>query len=234
MTVSPEPQQIILHGVSRRAGVAGAVLALNGAGPRDLRRACAMTAAMTDRLLLVAVDGGLDSCVEIRRRPDLFVGDGDSAFASADPIESIHYPRDKDFSDLAGALKEVSRRGVQVVGVAGLVGGRLDHEWANLLELGSWSPKFAGILAPSQRGTVLITSHGCRVATVRRRTVSLLALGASASVTLTGTRWELDRQRLRPGSLGLSNVSGARLELTVHRGSVALVFLPAQRRARRA
>ena len=130
-------------------------------------------------------------------------------------------------------LAELRRRRVQVVALAGLLGGRLDHEWANLLECGSAARSFAGLLAPTDRGTVVITRHGCRMVTVRGRTCSLFALEAGATVTLRGTRWELERRRLRPGSHGLSNVSGTELDLTVHQGVVALVFVPPPKRRRR-
>jgi thiamine pyrophosphokinase len=215
--------------VNRRRRVSAAILVLHGATRADLRRASSMAGTLADTCLLVAVDGGLHTCLAARRRPDLFVGDADSADAP-DGVPSVLYPEEKDFSDLSGALTEVQERRVQVVVVAGLLGGRLDHEWCNLFELGGWSRSFAGILAPSERGTVLVTSHGCRAATVRGRTTSLFSLGSTATVTLSGTRWELERRRLRPGSLGLSNRTGTELELTVHTGTVALVFVPPEKK----
>jgi thiamine pyrophosphokinase len=206
---------------------------LAGAKLPELKRASALAGSVADRCILVAVDGGLKTCVAGRRRPDLFVGDGDSSRKPPTELASVVFSRDKDFSDLAGALAEMRQRKVQLVAVAGLLGGRLDHEWANLLELGSWSRWFAGFLAPTDRGTVLITSRGCRMVTVPKRTFSLFALGSFATVTLAGTRWELQRRRLRPGSHGLSNLTGTDLDLTVHAGSVALVFPPPRRRRRR-
>jgi hypothetical protein len=77
---------------------------------------------------------------------------------------------------------------------------------------------------------VVVTSHGCKAATVRGRTFSLFALGSASTVSLSGTRWELARRRLRPGSHGLSNSTGTELDLTVHTGVVALVMLPPHRR----
>ena len=77
---------------------------------------------------------------------------------------------------------------------------------------------------------MLVTRHGCRTATVRGRTFSLLSLSSSAVVTLSGTRWELERSRLAPGSHGLSNVTGTELDLRVHSGVAALMLLPAPRR----
>lgn len=234
MSSTGERPQMELRGLRRRGGVLAAVLALEGSSRNELKRASALGAMLADRCILVAVDGGLRTCRAARRRPDLFVGDGDSLKRKPPTdIPALVLPQDKDISDLAGALAAIRERRVQVVAVAGLAGGRLDHEWANLFELASQSRAFAGILAPTDRGTVVVTSHGCSVATVRGRTFSLFAIGSSATVSLAGTRWELVRRRLRPGSHGLSNVTGTELDLTVHRGVVALVLLP-PRRGRRA
>lgn len=230
MTAPGHRPQIELRGMKRRASVHGAVLVLTGARVPELRRASALAGSLGERCLLVAVDGGLRTCKRGGRRPDLFVGDADSARAPTNGMPTVIFPRDKDFSDLAGALEELKRRKVQFAVVAGLLGGRVDHEWANLLELGWWSRHFAGFLAPTDRGTVLITSKGCAMATVRGRTVSLFALGAQSTVTLKGTRWELNRRRLKPGSHGLSNETGTELDLTVHTGAVAVVFVPSRKK----
>jgi thiamine pyrophosphokinase len=239
MTGPGERSPLELRGLGRRRDVLAGVLVLAGASGAELRRAAALAATIADRCLLVAVDGGLDTCRADRRRPDLFVGDGDSLRGGpAGDIPAVRFPPEKDFSDLAGALGEMRVRRVQVVALAGLVGGRLDHEWANLLELAARARGFAALIAPTDRGTVVVTRHGCRAATVRGRLFSLFALGSAATVSLSGTRWELRRRRLRPGSHGLSNVTGTELELTVHAGVVALVLLPPGRarrpRARRA
>lgn len=224
MSAAVERPRIQLRGLSARARVRGAVLALAGASSGELQRASALGAHLADSCLLVAVDGGLNTCRRGRKRPDLFVGDGDSAARVPSTIPSIVFPRDKNFSDLAGALAEMRRRSIKLLVVAGFLGGRVDHEWSNLFELAAASRWFVGMLAPTDRGTVLITSRGCKAVTVRNRTVSLLALGAGATVTLRGTRWTLRRKRIRPGSLGLSNRTGRDLDLTVHSGTVALVF----------
>jgi thiamine pyrophosphokinase len=223
-----------LLGLKRRGEVLAAILVLEGAARHELKRAIALCAMFADRGLLVAVDGGLRTCRTARCRPDLYVGDGDSLKRAPPPgIPAVQFPRDKDFSDLAGALAEMHKRRVQVVLVAGLTGGRLDHEWANLLELCAAARGFAAIVAPTDRGIVVLTRHGCRAVTVQGRTVSLFALGAPATVTLAGTRWELSRRRLRPGSHGLSNLTGTGLELTVHKGLAALLLLPQRRRRAR-
>jgi thiamine pyrophosphokinase len=200
------------------------VLALNGASVSELRRAWAEAGRLAADRMLVAVDGGLDTCRRAGRRPDLLVGDGDSLRSPARGIESVRFPAAKDFSDLGGALTQLARRRVPVVCVAGLLGGRLDHEWANLSELGLFAPRFTGIVAPASRATVVITAHGCDVETSAGRTFSMLALEDDTRVTLRGARWSLRRRLLRRGSHGLSNVVEGPLRLEVHSGAVALIL----------
>jgi thiamine pyrophosphokinase len=230
MAVASGRPQIELRGLKRSGKVCGAVLSLNGSDSAELKRACALAGMLSDKCILVAVDGGLESCTSSRRRPDLFVGDGDSAAQLPQGVPAVVYPRDKDFSDLAGALSELRDRKIRVVAVAGLLGGRLDHEWSNLFELRNWSRFFDGIVAPADRGTVIVTSRGCRVTTVRNRTFSLFSLSATSTVTMRGSEYELRKRRIRPGSLGLSNITGTELDLTVHSGVAALVFLPPAKR----
>jgi thiamine pyrophosphokinase len=218
--------RIGLRGLARRGQPRGAVLALNGARPSELQCAWDLLAGLTSEILLVAVDGGLKTCRAARRKPDLFVGDGDSVARVPGDVETLLFDRDKAFSDLGGSLLELRRRRVRVVTVAGLAGGRLDHEWANLFELGRHASHFAGILAPTPRGTVVVTSEGCKVEGAGGGIFSVFALGGSATVTLRGAEWALERRRLLPGSNGLSNIAEDPAELTVHRGTVAFVLLP--------
>lgn len=224
MGTSSQRLQFRLRGTSRRSAARGAALVLNGASRDGLWSATELAGQLCGAWILVAVDGGLETCRAVGAIPDLFVGDADSSGARPADLASVIYPRDKDLSDLSAALAEVRRREVEVVTIAGLLGGRLDHEWANLFETGAHARRFAGIVAPSDRGTVVVTAHGCHAETVPGCLVSLLVLGGSARVTLRGTRWTLRDQRIRPGSRGLSNLTGKKLDLVVHSGVVAVVF----------
>jgi thiamine pyrophosphokinase len=201
-----------------------AVLALEGAVRSDLARSLVLAASYDPHALLIAVDGGLATCRELRRRPDLFVGDVDSAPKVPRGIPSRIYPVAKDFSDFSGALHEARALGAEVAVAAGFLGGRLDHEWANLLESAAHAREFAGLLAPSDRGLIVVTAGGVRARTAKGRPVSVFALGGGARVSLRGASFSLDRRRIAPGSLGLSNVTGTMLALDVHQGVVALVF----------
>lgn len=216
----------------RRSRARVAILALEGAAPAELTDAFALASRFDRAALLIAVDGGLATCRGIRRRPDLFVGDLDSVRVPPRGIPSTVYPVAKDFSDFAGALLAARRLGAEVVVIAGLLGGRLDHEWANLLEAGVAAPGFLGILAPASRGLVVVTARGVRASAVAGSLVSVFALGRGARVSLRGTVWTISKRRLAPGSLGLSNVTGREVAMDVHEGVAMLVF-PAVNRAPR-
>ena len=207
-------------GKRRRA----AVLVLEGAGRADLERSLDLARTFDRKPLLIAVDGGVDTLQARRLTPDLFVGDIDSAREAPRGVDACVYPAAKDFSDLSGALRESRKLAAEVVVIAGFLGGRLDHEWANLLEAAAHARAFGGILAPSKRGLVAVTSLGLRAETRPRRPVSVFAMGRSARISLRGTSWELARKPLPSGSLGLSNVTGKTLALDVHQGVVAVVF----------
>jgi thiamine pyrophosphokinase len=201
-----------------------AVLVLEGAGRGDLERSLALAASFDKKPILIAVDGGVSTLEALRLTPDLFVGDIDSAREAPRGVDACVYPAAKDFSDLSGALRESRKRAAEVVVIAGFLGGRLDHEWANLLEAAAHARAFDGILAPSKRGLVAVTSQGLRVETRPRRPVSVFAMGRSARISLRGASWVLSRKQLPSGSLGLSNVTGKTLALDVHQGVVAVVF----------
>lgn len=208
----------------RGGGRRAAAVSLEGASASELRRTLALAGAYDRSPLLVAVDGGLATCRAVRRRPDLFVGDRDSSEGPPAGVPSRVYPADKDFSDFAGALAEIADAGAEVVVVAGLIGGRLDHEWANVAEIGGAARRFTAILAPTARGLVAVTARGLSARPATGSLVSVFAVHRGATVTLSGTSWTLTRRRLPPGSLGLSNVTEGRLSLRVHSGVVAVVF----------
>jgi thiamine pyrophosphokinase len=211
----------------RRHGRA-VVIALTGASTATLARAFVLAAPHDPRPLLIAVDGGLATCRRAGKRPDHFVGDLDSIVAAPKGVPATIFPVDKSFSDFAGALVQARRLRADVAVIAGLLGGRLDHEWANLLEMGAAAPRWAGLIAPTTRGLVIVTAGELRVSGVGRRLASVFALAPDTCVSLRGTRWPLSQRRLAAGSLGLSNVTGGAIELEVHAGAAALV-LPGRR-----
>jgi thiamine pyrophosphokinase len=166
--------------------------------------------------LVIAADGGTTSLERIGRRPDLVVGDLDSADESlvsrlaGEGTRVERHPEAKDASDAELALRAALDAGGTDVVLAGATGGdRFDHALANVLLLASgW---LAGRSVRMVHGgtTVRVVRSGERLELggAHGDIVTLLPIAGDAEgVTTRGLRWQLEGARLRLGStLGLSN-----------------------------
>lgn len=184
---------------------------------------------------VVAADGGAASLHALGRRPDLIVGDLDSADPAlvaeleAGGSEVRRHPADKDASDTELAVDAALEAGADDVVVCGaLRGRRLDHELANVLLLADPAHADRNIRLVGG-GTVLRALHAGRTATLSGGAgdgVTLLPVGGDAGgITTTGLRWPLEAGTLRLGrSRGLSNVI-ERPPATVRLGSGVLLIV---------
>ncbi len=163
--------------------------------------------------LVIAADSGLDHAADLGLDVAIAVGDFDSvsarrlADAEASGTELRRHPVDKDATDLELALDAARATGARSVVVVGALGGRLDHELANLLLLAS--DRWADLsIELRDRRARMVVARGRRTLTGSVGDhVTLLAVGGRAvGVSITGVRWPLDDATLEPGSsLGVSN-----------------------------
>jgi len=185
--------------------------------------------------LVVAADGGAGSLEAIGRRPDLLVGDLDSADpglverlrSAGTRIES--HPADKEASDTELALEAVFAAGATEVILLGAIGGdRLDHAVANLMLLAD--PALAGRDVRLAHGSSVARAlHGGGRLVVDGTTgdlVSLLPVGGDAQgITTDGLRWALTGATLGLGrSRGLSNeVTTPHASVRLERGTLLMI-----------
>lgn len=202
----------------------------------------AADAAWLDRAdLVVAADGGAAWLDRVGHRPDLLVGDLDSADPALverlarDGTAVERHPADKDASDTELAIAAARERGATEIVVVGALGGiRLDHELANLLLLADAGVTGDVPLRIVRGGTTVRHLGGGGRLTLdggAGRTVSLLPLGGDAiGVTTHGLRWPLVGATLRVGrSRGLSNeVVAAPASVSLERGALLVVEAEAE------
>lgn len=138
--------------------------------------------------------------------PLVSVGDGDSSPGRLDEL----LPQDKDYSDLAFALRSLPD-GVSIVHLYGFLGGRRDHELANLGVINEFllgRSRFTRVyLHPNGNTGSIVGFTGGRLALDIRGPFSVFVLEL-ASVTIEGAcRFHLKNPTiLKPASShGLSN-----------------------------
>jgi thiamine pyrophosphokinase len=172
--------------------------------------------------LVVAADGGARGCAALGLRPDLAVGDFDSA-APGDVealerlgVEIRRVPAAKDESDLELGLGACIERGARRVVLLGVLGGpRLEHELAAIGLLALAGADWPDVSIVDDRSTIRMLAGGSGPdgpsgAVVRgepRDFVSLLPFGGAATgVSTEGLRYPLHDEPLPMGpSRGLSN-----------------------------
>lgn len=185
--------------------------------------------------LVIAADGGAASLHRVGRRPDLLIGDLDSADAAlVDRLAAAgtrveRHPADKSASDTELALVAALAAGATETVLLGATGaGRLDHELANVLLLAD--PAWAGRDVRVVHGltTLRVVRGGETLGLVAAvgDLVTLLPIGGDATgVTTDGLRWALDRATLRMGrSRGLSNrVTATPASVRLEHGTLLVV-----------
>lgn len=184
----------------------------------------------------VAADSGFDHALALGLSVVALVGDLDSvspaglaraeAAARRGELSLERHPADKDQTDLELALHRALGLGPDLILVAGIGGGRIDHLVANLAVLADprWAPVAVdGLL------------DGARLRVVRRQRrfrgrvgelVSLLAVNGDAEgVTTEGLVWPLRGETLRAGtSRGVSNQFAAEeASVSLQRGTLLVV-----------
>lgn len=187
--------------------------------------------------LVVAADNGYAYLHRLGLRPDLLVGDFDSlpkalaAEAEAGGVEVVTLPVRKAETDAEVAARAALARGATEVDLLGALGGAFDHELGNVAVLRRLAERGAAarILTPTLATAVLCAPRRVALAAAPGTRVSLLALTATAVVTLTGLAYELSRGVLTADTgMGVSNEVARRpATIEVHEGAVlGVVFDP--------
>jgi thiamine pyrophosphokinase len=178
---------------------------------------------------VVAADAAGEWCAGLGRVPDLVVGDFDSArpgarerlSAAGSSIEE--HPADKDSTDLDLAVMAALRRYGPPAVLTAAFSERLDHTLAavgTLLRAGVG----ARALEPFWSASPVHPGHPLSLELEAGTTLSLVAIGCAAGVTITGVRWELRDARIAALSgLGVSNTAlGGRVNVACIHGALVL------------
>ena len=152
---------------------------------------------------IIAVDHGLDACKSAKIRPDLLIGDGDSAKPSAwqEAIDAgiplYAFPPEKDDTDTQLALTLAVQQGMQGALLTGAFGGRFDHACSTIFSCAA--APLRCVLADEKevlfylrdKESLAITCHE------KPKAISLLPLTPLAEgVSITNVHWPLKKATL--------------------------------------
>lgn len=190
-----------------------------------------LRAALAGADLVVAADGGMALAEALGVRPDLWVGDFDSAAPELrgrhPEVPLLRHPRDKDQLDLELAIEAARHRGADELVLGGVFGGRLDQTVAALLIAARLREE--GVRLQLHGGDheahALVAGDRLDLALPDGTLFSLLSARAASRVDVAGARFPLRDAALPFGAgLGLSNRAMAGPRVTVLSGTVVVVI----------
>ena len=184
---------------------------------------------------IIAADGGGNWLFSVDRAPHLLVGDMDSISSEAllafqlQGCEIVRHRLDKDETDTELALLAAVDRGATHVLLLGALGGRIDHELANIQLL--TMPQLAGTRVRIYDGVsfVSLIHHSAVLHGQPGDLLSLLPWGGDAhGVTTRGLQYPLRNGSLPVGpARGVSNVLlGTKAQVTVNDGRLLAIHTP--------
>ena len=161
---------------------------------------------------IICIDGGYDIALKYNITPNLLMGDFDSIYAPLPKgIPTEHFPPEKDYTDLELALKKAENLQAENVIIVGGIGGRLDHTFANIQLLSSYSNKFKSLkmLDGKNKCFVLDSTQAQRIIIPAENDsyISVFSLSEKCTgITFEGVKYSLEDAVLtREVPLGVSN-----------------------------
>lgn len=180
---------------------------------------------------VVCADAGYETALRFGIRPDLIVGDFDSA--SKKPPEELNcltLPVAKDVTDTRYAVMRALRLGLRDFVLLGCLGGkRFDHSVANLEVLQFIVTQGGiGILADEHTQVILLNGRRMKITGSKGSTLSVFPYnGPACNVTYQGLKYPLERRTLTCGGslMGVSNeVVDDVAAITVHSGTALIIL----------
>lgn len=178
---------------------------------------------------IICADGGYVHALREGIRPDVIIGDFDSAACPSGEIGNIVvHPSEKDDTDTLLCLKYGIEKGFNVFGIIGGTGGRLDHTMANIQTLAYGLER--GKYVVMMDGTNIVTLVGPGTMVMPRRCgykVSLLSYSEYCKgVSIRGVKYPLNQALLENSfPLGVSNeIVGEEAIISLERGTLAVML----------
>ena len=188
----------------------------------------------TDDVPVLAVDGGVRNCINMRIFPDLVIGDMDSVNiklmeklgSNKKEIKFISASTSKDESDTQLAVDYLIRLGLKKIIIVGALGDRIDHTFANLVLLASPQYDDADIKIIDENNEISIMKEASEINGKRGKRVSLFSMSPFTHfISTKGLKYNLkNEQLLFSPDRGLSNeLTEAKASIKIKKGLLLVV-----------
>jgi len=176
----------------------------------------------------IACDRGFEYMELLGRKPDLIVGDFDSASRMpVGDVPVVKLPAVKDDTDTMSAVKTALEKGFTDISIACAFGGRLDHTIANIQTAAFIRMHGARCrIYGKEAELTVIRNEELRLPRKADSYLSVFAFGGPCTgVSLSGTKYEITDACLEPTfPLGVSNEwAGDEAVIAVKEGMLAVV-----------
>jgi thiamine pyrophosphokinase len=178
---------------------------------------------------IIAADSGIRHAQNLHLKPNLIVGDFDSAsetdLSAFKDIPKKGFSTDKDWLDLEIALDEVLKLEPSKISVLGATGGRIDQTLAAILIASAHTARNISLHSGKQSIFFMQDEASMTLELAPNTLFSLLSLKDDAVMSVKNARYELEQFRLAYGvGLGVSNrVSQSPLQLDLSNGLIAII-----------
>lgn len=178
---------------------------------------------------IIACDFGYRHALKEGIIPDLVVGDFDSYTGDLPPGSNvIRASSDKDDTDTLMAVKEALKHGYKKIVVSGGLGGRIDHEIANL-SVSAFAADHGAVCTfiNEHHQIFAIRNTTCRIKRGRWTKISIFAMDRLVKgVSVRGLKYPLsDADLSNTFPIGVSNSFAAGdAEVTVEQGTLLIIL----------
>lgn len=183
---------------------------------------------------VICVDGGADNASILGLVPDMIIGDMDSIDKDklgeykdkSHNIDIVYALPDKDESDTQLALDHAVTKGYSNIMIAGAIGNRIDHSFANLVLLSSPLYKDVNIRIITGNSEVFIIRESTVIHGKKGKLISIFSLSPHTFfIKTSGLEYKLENEKLLFSPVrGLSNVfTGDNAEIDIKEGTLMIV-----------
>lgn len=178
--------------------------------------------------LIICADGGLKYAESFGIVPDLIVGDFDS-YGSVPKTENvIVHPAEKNETDTHLAIEIGLEKGFRSFVMFGMLGGRLDHTYANLQLLSYLCGKGArGVLADRNQRITVIKNSALKFSEDEKGLISVFSvLPESRNIKISGFKYEVENFTMYSDyPRGVSNeFAGKEATISVEDGELLIMW----------